>query len=154
MHVCVPDASPRNYAELTIDIMYGCMVWYYLWAYQQLSLNFSRGSLLNLLDSIYPNCAHAYTCVRMAALNEFEGFVREKIEVEKFTHKKLSETFQQIFPGDRGFRVRSIKRFCNENSIRKTTSLDNQELDEVVAQAVTQVHVWCDASRPSINIHN
>ena len=85
----------------------------------------------------------------MAALNEFEDFVREKVETEKFTHKKLSDTLQQAFPGERGFSERSVKRFCNEKSIRKTTNLDEQELDEVVAQAVTQVHAWSDATRPS-----
>jgi len=116
-------------------------------------LNFSRGSLNPTIQSIQIMRMRSHVC-NMAALNEFEDFVREKIEVEKFTHKKLSEMLQQVFPGDRGFSVRSIKRFCNENSIRKTTSLDNQELDEVVAQAVTQVHFWCDATRPSISIHN
>ena len=75
----------------------------------------------------------------MAALCDFEGFVREKIVESKYTYKQLSDTLQQCFPEERGFSVRSIKRFCNEKEIRKTTKLDDQELDEVVIEAVLQV---------------
>ena len=78
----------------------------------------------------------------MAALRDFEGFVREKIVKGKYTYKQLSDTLQYCFPEERGFSVRLIKRFCNEKEIRKTTKFDDQELDEVVTEAVLQVFTY------------
>lgn len=72
-------------------------------------------------------------------MEEYEEFVREKVVFEKYTHKQLSDELQQCFPGERGFSVRSVKRFCSEKGIRKTCDLDDQELDEVVSNAVLQV---------------
>ena len=40
------------------------------------------------------------------ALEEVEDFVRQKIEVEKCTHKQLSSELQQCYPGEKGFSVR------------------------------------------------
>ena len=56
---------------------------------------------------------------REMALEEIEGFVRQKIEVEKCTHKQLSSHLQQCYPGEKGFSLRSIERFCCEKGIRK-----------------------------------
>ena len=89
------------------------------------------------------------------ALEEVEDFVRQKIEVEKCTHKQLSSELQQCYPGEKGFSVRSIKRFCSEKKIKKVASIliitvvthsyiqvsniDDQTLDEFVSTAVLQV---------------
>ena len=75
----------------------------------------------------------------MAALEEYEDYVREKVVIEKYSHKQLSDELQRAFPDERGFSVRSIKRFCSEKSIKKTCNIDDQELDEVVSSAVSQV---------------
>ena len=75
----------------------------------------------------------------MAALEENEDFVREKLVIERYTYKQLSDELQQCFPGEKGYSVRSIKRFCSEKGIRKTSDIDQQELDEVVSSAVLQV---------------
>ena len=75
----------------------------------------------------------------MAALEEYEDFVREKVEIEKCTHKQLSDELQRAFPDERGFSVRTVKRFCSEKGIRKTCDIDDQVLDEVVESAVLQV---------------
>ena len=53
------------------------------------------------------------------ALQEIEDFVRQKVEVEKCTHKQLSSHLQQCYPGEKGFSLRSIERFCGEKGIRK-----------------------------------
>ena len=75
----------------------------------------------------------------MAALEEYEDFVREKVAIEKYTHKQLSYELQRAFPDEKGFSVRSVKRFCSEKGIRKTCDIDDQELDEVISSAVLQV---------------
>ena len=75
----------------------------------------------------------------MAALEQFEDFVREKIVVERCTHKQISDELQQSFPGKKGFSVRSVERFCSNKGISKTCDIDDQDLDEVVSSAVLQV---------------
>ena len=75
----------------------------------------------------------------MAALEQYEDYIREKVIREKWTHKMLSDELQQSFSGERGFSVRSIERFCSEKEIRKTCDMDDQQLDEVITDAVLQV---------------
>ena len=75
----------------------------------------------------------------MAALEQFEDFVREEIVVERCTHKQISDELQQSFPGEKGFSVRSMERFCSDRGISKTCDFDDQDLDEVVSSAVLQV---------------
>ena len=75
----------------------------------------------------------------MAALEQFEDFVREKIVKERCTHKQISDELQQSFPAEKGFSVRSVERFCSNKGISKMCNIDNQDLDEVVSSAVLQV---------------
>ena len=75
------------------------------------------------------------------ALEEFEGFVREKVEVEHCTYKQISDQFNEAFPGERGFSLRSVERFCSKKGIKKTSEIDDQELDTVISEAVSQVNV-------------
>ena len=78
----------------------------------------------------------------MAALDEHEHFVREKIELESWTHEQVSVELQRSFPGKRGFSLWSVEFFCNQRGIKKLTDLDDQQLDEVVTEAVLQVHLF------------
>ena len=66
-------------------------------------------------------------CGRMAALEEFEDFIREKVVIERCTYKQVSDQLQQSFPESR------------EKGINKTTDIDDQKLDEVASSAVLQV---------------
>ena len=75
----------------------------------------------------------------MAALEQFEDFVREKIIVERCSHKQISNKLQQSFPGEKGFSVKSVERFCSNKEISKTCDIEDQDLDEVVRSAVLQV---------------
>jgi len=45
-------------------------------------------------------------------LDEMETFIREKIEKERWTHKRLSLHLQHRFPGTRGLSVASLDRFA------------------------------------------
>ena len=78
----------------------------------------------------------------MAALEEFEDFVRDKVVVERCTHRQVSDELQQSFPGEKGFSVRSIERFCSKKGISKTSDIDDQDLDEVISSAILQVKAW------------
>ena len=75
----------------------------------------------------------------MAALENVEDFIREKVK-SNCSHKQLSDHLKEAFPGQRGFSVRSIERFCAEKGIKKTTAIDDEDLDSIISEAVSQVH--------------
>ena len=56
-------------------------------------------------------------------LEGFEDFVRQKVEVEKCSHRELSSQLQQCFPDEKGFSLRSIERFCSEKEIKKVPAV-------------------------------
>lgn len=78
----------------------------------------------------------------MAALNELEDVVREKVERERWTYKKLSTHLLELYPGAKGFGVRSVRRFCCLNNIRRTSRLSDGEVDIVVSGAVAKVSAY------------
>jgi len=41
----------------------------------------------------------------MSALEDFEGFIRDKIVKERWTHKQISAFLEENHPGQRGFSV-------------------------------------------------
>ena len=69
---------------------------------------------------------------------DIEQFIRESKE-KGITHKEMSERLQELYPGQRGFSVRSVERFCQQHDIYKTSQLRSGELCRVVATAVSQV---------------
>ena len=69
---------------------------------------------------------------------EVEQFIRESRENGK-TLKEISDSLQDLYPGQRGFSVRSVERFCQQHDIHKTSQLQSAELCRVVATAVSQV---------------
>ena len=75
----------------------------------------------------------------MATLEGLEDFIREKVEKERWTHTQLSIHLQQAYPGQRGFSVRSLERFCGAAGIHKTARLSEHELDKAVADAIAKV---------------
>ena len=76
---------------------------------------------------------------KMAALEELEAFVKEKIEQDGWTHKQLSSYLQQTYPGKNGFSVRSIERYCSLQDIHRTSRITKENLDEVIANAIEKV---------------
>ena len=82
-------------------------------------------------------------CWKMASscseLSQHEDYVRRRIEVDRVTHKQLSEELCASFPGVRGFSVRSIECFCSERSIHKTSRLNDSQVHHLVKKAVAKV---------------
>lgn len=77
----------------------------------------------------------------MADLEEIEDFIREKVERNKWTHVRLSRHLQELYPGMRGFSIRSLERFCSNKGIHKTSRLSAGQIDEVVGEAVAKVRL-------------
>lgn len=74
---------------------------------------------------------------------ELEDFIREKVEKEKWTYRKLSLYLQQVYPSERGFSIRSLERFCSLKDIHRTQRLTGSELDNAVSEAIGKVSIWC-----------
>ena len=47
-------------------------------------------------------------------------------------HKQISVFLEADHPGQRGFSVRSVERFCSNRGIHKTPRINDQKLDEAV----------------------
>ena len=77
--------------------------------------------------------------VMSAALDEFEDFVKERVEKFRLSYKQISTLLQEKFPGRRGFSERSVQRFCSRTGIHKTPRIDDHRLDNAVARATAMV---------------
>ena len=77
----------------------------------------------------------------MAALEDFEDFIREKVERERWTHEKLSAYLQRQFPRTKGFSARSLRRFCSLKDIHRTSRLERRSLDRAVTEAIIKVSI-------------
>ena len=75
----------------------------------------------------------------MASLEELEDLIREKVETERWTHRRLSAYLQHMYRGQRGFSVRSLERFCSAKGIHKTSRLSAQEVDTAVSDSIAKV---------------
>ena len=72
-------------------------------------------------------------------LQDMEDFIRDKIMMENWTHSRISLYLKRLYPGCRGFSVRSIERFCSDKGIHRTSRLDASNLQEVVSEAIRKV---------------
>ena len=92
----------------------------------------------------------------MSALDRFEGLIRQKVESDRATHAQISAELLAMFPGERGFSVWNVKRFCQERNIHKTSRLPEAEVESAVQAAVQKVHhtriafVYCNYNRIEI----
>lgn len=65
-------------------------------------------------------------------------FVRDLFLHRKKTHAEISNTLKQMYPGEKGFSERTVRRFClNNNIVRNRITTD--ELEGHVRAAVKQV---------------
>ena len=89
----------------------------------------------------------------MSALEGFEDLIRDKIENERWTPKQISTFLMESYPGQRGFSVRSIERFCGNKGIHKTSRIDDRSLDVAVSTATSMVRSILRVDRLPIILH-
>ncbi len=80
----------------------------------------------------------------MATLERIDGietFVRQRIETERRSYEYVSKELQEAHPTVRGLSARSVRRFCVEYGIHRTSRLPDHDLDRVVASSVAKVSV-------------
>ena len=77
----------------------------------------------------------------MAALGDLVDaeWVRNLLQDQNYTMEELAKLLQENFPGVRGCSLRNVQRFCQEHNIKKRTNISDEQLDNVVAEAVAEV---------------
>ena len=75
----------------------------------------------------------------MAALEEHELFIRSFLSQREKSLEDLSDALMVAYPEQRGFSVRSIKRFCEDNGIRKRGIVSDERFDDAVKIALSEV---------------
>ena len=68
-----------------------------------------------------------------------EDTVRDLVETHGYSYADISRECQLLRPGMRGFSERSIRRYCKEHRISKTSQLDDVALDRIVHSSVSKV---------------
>ena len=68
------------------------------------------------------------------------NFVRDLFFCRKKTHAEISNIMKQMYPGERGFSERTVRRFCLYNNIVRDR-FTTDELEEQVGTAVKQVRL-------------
>jgi hypothetical protein len=59
-----------------------------------------------------------------------------KLSKDGHTYQDIGRLLQEMFPHQRGFSARTVRRYCNQNGLEK---MNNDEIDEVVDEAVMEV---------------
>ena len=59
-----------------------------------------------------------------------------RLRKDGYTYKGISKYLQDLYPHQRGFSTRTVRRYCKENGLEK---MDETEIDEVVSEAVQEV---------------
>ena len=79
---------------------------------------------------------------RLECLPGIEMFIREKVEIYRETHIKISEELKRLYPGLRGLSAMSIRRFCISHHIHKTARLADYYVDRIVSVNIMKVNMF------------
>lgn len=73
-----------------------------------------------------------------------EDFVREKVVKDQWTHDRVSRFLRESTGMVRGLSERSVRRFCASKEIKRTSRVDDRELDFRVERAISLVSNCCN----------
>ena len=72
-------------------------------------------------------------------MENVERSLIERFFEEGKTYEQIKNILQDFYPGERGFSVISIKRYCRKHNLSPRT--DEKYIDEIVAEAVDEVNL-------------
>lgn len=78
----------------------------------------------------------------MATISNIPGIkdtLYEKIVTRRMTYCQISQELQQLYPNIKGISARSIRRYCSDNGLHRTSRLTDHELDRVVTTSTSKV---------------
>ena len=56
------------------------------------------------------------------------------------SHQQIAAELKDLFPGCPGLSARSVRRFCSNNAIHRSSQLCENDVDALVERAVSQVN--------------
>ena len=65
--------------------------------------------------------------------------MRKFVEDDGLSYKQISDILNQMFPGERGLSPMSVKRYCCDVGIHKTSRLNDTDLDVIVTRGIREV---------------
>lgn len=74
----------------------------------------------------------------MASLEFADAFIRNRV-FNNGTYNSIAVELQQRNPSIRGLSARSVRRYCNDNGICRSSRLTSNEVDDAVERAVSLV---------------
>ena len=80
----------------------------------------------------------------MASLQSIQGIsdlIERKVGHECKTHRQVSEDLKRLFPGQSGLNTTSVRGFCSEEGIHRSSRVSDTQLDRVVATTVAKVSI-------------
>ena len=72
-------------------------------------------------------------------MDNIERSLIERFFVEGKTYEPVKNILQDSYPGERGFSVNSIKRYCRKHNL--SPRIEEKYIDEIVAEAVDEVNL-------------
>ena len=72
------------------------------------------------------------------AMMGMQDFVKQRVDAGS-THSEISQEICQMFPGQRGYSARSVRRFCADNGITRRTGMEDSDIVQHVERAVAEV---------------
>jgi len=79
----------------------------------------------------------------MATLGDIPGIevvVRDRVEQQRKSHGEVSAELQPLYPGVRGLSCMSVRRYCSQHGIHRTSRVDDATLDRIVTLNVAKVN--------------
>ncbi len=67
------------------------------------------------------------------------NIIRHEVLVAKETRAQISQELQDSFLGQRGFGIRSIRRFCENHDIHSSSQLTELQINMIVTSGVSKV---------------
>ncbi len=83
-------------------------------------------------------CSGARNCTRHPNISQ-EDFIREFLARKENTTEDLSNVLQTMYPEQRGFSSRTVKRFLKEKGIKRKGIVSDEQLDDDLRDAVSEV---------------
>jgi len=72
-------------------------------------------------------------------MDQIEPEFVENLFSEGKTYKEVQLVLQNLFPGERGFSIISIKRYCHKHAL--SPRVQRQAVQEMVSQSVEEVNI-------------
>ena len=89
----------------------------------------------------------------MSGLHDLEHYVQMRVEEDKVTRSEISEELKTVCGSTFGLSERSIRRFCEEKDIHKTSRLSVKAVQQSVACAIARVMSRTRKTIISMHIH-